>query len=120
MSKPTRKTVLTAIKGSGGVVSTIARKLGVDWHTAKAWIEKSKATERAYADEEETILDMADSKLYEAIKSGDLSAVKWIQSTKGKNRGYVQRTESDLTTGGDKIVLSVVYESDGKTEEPTP
>ena len=30
-----------AIPGSGGIISTIAEKVGCDWHTVKAWLDRS-------------------------------------------------------------------------------
>ena len=38
MSRKTNDAILEAIKDSGGIMSTIARKLGVTWHTADSWI----------------------------------------------------------------------------------
>lgn len=91
--KYTQETILEAVKGSGAIVSTVARRLQCEWITAKRYIEKWEATQRAFQDEEETILDMAESKLYEAIQNNDIQAAKWILSTKGKSRGYSERQE---------------------------
>ena len=91
--KYTQQNVLEAIKGSGAIVSTVARRLGCEWITAKRYIEAWEDTAQAFKDEEETILDMAESKLYEAIQKDDIQAAKWLLSTKGKRRGYSERHE---------------------------
>lgn len=93
MSKPSKEAIIKAIKGSGGVMSTIAKKLGVEWHTAKKYTRLYPETRQAYRNEEEFILDIADAKLYSNVKQGDLAAIKWLQATKGKKRGYVERSE---------------------------
>jgi len=90
--------IINAIKGSGGIITTIAKKLGVSWNTAKSYIEEHESTLQAYNDEEEKILDIADEQLYKAIKKGDLSAVKWLQATKGKKRGYVEKQIQEIQT----------------------
>jgi hypothetical protein len=93
MGKPSKEVIIKAIKGSGGVMSTIAKKLNVDWHTAKSYVKLYPETRQAYKNEEEFILDIADAKLYDNVKQGDLAAIKWLQATKGKKRGYVERSE---------------------------
>ena len=106
--KYTQQNVLEAIKGSGSIVSTVARRLGCEWITAKRYIEKWEVTQRAMLDEEETILDMAESKLYEAIQNNDIQAAKWILSTKGKRRGFSERQEITGADGND-ININVVW-----------
>ena len=105
----TQTTVLEAIKGSGAIVSTVARRLGCQWITARRYIDKWEATKQAMADEEDTILDMAESKLYEAIQNNDIQAAKWILSTKGKKRGYSEKHEVEHTGG-----ITVVFDESAK------
>lgn len=84
-------------------MSTIAKKLKVDWHTAKSYVNSDEDTKQAYQNEEEWILDIADAKLYENVKQGDLAAIKWLQATKGKKRGYVEKHETDVKVAGEII-----------------
>jgi hypothetical protein len=91
--------VLTAIKDSGAIVSTIARRLGCEWITAKRYIDKWESTRQAFSDEQETILDMAEGTLFNAIKEKDVQAAKWILATKGKKRGYSEKQEIEHTGG---------------------
>ena len=89
----TQETVLKAITGSGSIISTIAKRLGCGWMTARKYINKWEATRQAMIDEQETILDMAESKLYESIQSGNTQDAKWLLSTKGKDRGFNEKHE---------------------------
>ena len=61
------ETIIAAIKDSGAIMSTIARRLGVEWHTADTWIKAEEDTMKALQDEKETILDMADSTIYKGM-----------------------------------------------------
>lgn len=93
-----KENILEAIKGSGAIINTIAKRLGCEWITAKKYIEMWPETKQAYSDEEETVLDMCESTLYSSVKSGDTQSAKWILATKGKRRGFTERVEQ---TGAD-------------------
>ena len=80
--------ILTAVKGSGGIVTTIAAKLGCDWHTAKANIDRYEETREAYRDELETGLDLVEGKAFEQARGGDGAMIRFILATKGRARGY--------------------------------
>lgn len=103
MARKTDVAILEAIKGSGGIMSTIARKLGVTWHTADSWIRESEELMEALKDEKETILDMAESTLLNKIKEGDEQSAKWYLSKIGKLRGY---GDSVAIEGGIQIVYA--------------
>jgi transposase-like protein len=103
MSKKTDNAILEAIKDSGGIMSTIARKLGVTWHTADSWIRESGELMEALKDEKETILDMAESTVLKRIKEGDEQSAKWYLSKIGKLRGY---GDSVAIEGGIQIVYA--------------
>lgn len=100
---------LDAIPNSGGIITLIAKRVGCTWHTAAKYIKEYATISAAYADECEGVLDLAEAKLIEAIKAGDLAAVKYILSTKGKKRGYTERTEVS-GIDGDAVKIRVVFE----------
>jgi hypothetical protein len=86
--------------GSAGIVSTIADRLGCAWHTARKQIDKWESTKRAFDDEGERVLDLAESKMMVAINEGDGRMIRYILSTKGKARGYTERQEITGADGG--------------------
>ena len=95
-----QKDIIEAIKYSGGIMSNIARRLGVNWHTADTWVKQYDETKQALQDESEAILDLAESTLFRSIKDGNSQDAKWLLSTKGKNRGYNERQEITGADGG--------------------
>ena len=100
MGKPnqyTAKQFIDNIPGTGGIITSIARKVGCKWHTAKKYIEGYPTINRAYQDECEIILDLAESELIKTIKRGEQWAVKYLLSTKGKGRGYTEKSEYEHT-----------------------
>lgn len=84
-----KQKVLEAIKNSGGIVSSIQKKLGCDsWSTARKYINQWEETKQAYNDEKERICDIAESTLVSSIQSGNTQDAKWYLAKKGKHRGY--------------------------------
>ena len=96
------------IPGTGGIITTIAARVGCSWHTAKKYIEKFPTIKRAYNDEVEAMLDMAEGALLAAIKEGDWWAVKYFLSTRGKDRGYTERREVTGAEGREIVVKGYV------------
>jgi len=95
--KITEAKTLEAIKGTAGIISTIAKRLGVSWGTAEIYIKKWDTTMRAFQDEREGILDMAEATILTAIKSGDTGSAKWLLSTIGKKRGFTEKQEIEIS-----------------------
>ncbi len=56
---------IDAIPGSGGIISTIAKRVGCDWHTANTWILNKPTVNSAYSAECETVTDAAESVVIE-------------------------------------------------------
>ena len=103
--------VLKAIKGSGAVMSTIAKRLDCAWYTARKYVNEWEATRQAYEDEEQMILDLAESKIYESINNGNTQDAKWLLATKGKKRGFTEKQEVEHT-GIPEITIKVVNAND--------
>lgn len=101
----TNKTIIEAIKGSGGIISTIAKRLNVSWHTADKYTQRSDATKDALADERESVLDMAEGALYGSIKGGNTQDAKWLLATKGRKRGFNEKQEIEIS-GGISVTIS--------------
>ena len=81
-----------AIKDSKGFISTIAKKLNCDWHTAKKAIETHQLDEMLQ-NEKETLTDFVESKLIQNINDNDVTSIIFYLKTQAKKRGYVDKTE---------------------------
>ena len=100
---------INAIPGTGGIISAIARKVGCDWHTAKKYIETYPTVKQVYEDECEKVDDLAENTVLQAIKGGDVPTAKWWL---GKKRRGQFGDNVDITSGGEKVTLNVVYGKD--------
>jgi hypothetical protein len=119
--------VIEAIKGTGGIVSVIARKLGVDWETIRAMIDRHPSVKAAFEVERESVLDLSESVLMQNIRLAqraqlpqrddagnemyplpvDTSDAKWMLSKRGKHRGYGERVEVTGADGGPVVVIRI-------------
>ena len=75
------------------MVYVAARQLGCSPNTIKARIAKSVKLQELLEAESGTVIDTAELKLFTAIMEGDLGAIKYMLSTRGKNRGYVEKQQ---------------------------
>ena len=109
--------ILEAIKGSGSIMSTVAKKLGCTWKTAETKINQHEETKQAFADERQTIIDMAESVVFNSIQEKDVQTAKWVLSTLGKKRGYSEKHELGFTdsSGEDKEIVIKLIKADGTT-----
>lgn len=98
------KQFIEAIPGSAGIISTIAKRVGCDWTTARAYIDNYPTIKAAFDAERESLLDLSESVLANNIKLAlkqqqegqapvDTSDAKWVLSRLGKGRGYSEKQE---------------------------
>lgn len=99
---------IAAIPKSGGIISTIAKRVGCDWNTAKKWCTEKPTVRQAYEAECESLLDMAEGVILKSIQGGDSADAKWYLTKKGKHRGYTDRTE--ITGAEGEALFRVVYD----------
>lgn len=110
-------TIKRAIENSGGLYTVIAAKLKCEWHTAKTYVESLEETRQAYINESESMVDVAEGKLIENIKSNDNTAIIFYLKTKGKHRGYIERSEFTGKDGKELNTTIVVQSQQAKDDD---
>ena len=108
-----KKKFKEAVLDSGGVITTIANRMGVSRKAVYDWLAKHPEMKEYREQEEEKILDMAEISLFSQVKDKDFAATKYILGTKGKSRGYVEKQERELTfdNKGEKPVFQFITEN---------
>lgn len=102
-NKITKDKFTEAIKGSYGIISNIARKLGCTRRTIYYFLDKedNKDLKILIDEEKEILLDLAESNLFKSLKSKDKYERKWstmfILNTFGAKRGYGNKNENANT-----------------------
>lgn len=101
----TAKQFIDAIPGTGGIVSTIADRVGCTWNTAKKYLDTYATVQQAYQDECERISDLATSTVLKAIRDGDVPTAKWWLTKKRKGEFG---DAVDVTSGGKPLIIKWV------------
>lgn len=95
--------ILKAVKGSRGVFSLIAKRLGVEWSTARIWVGQYQEAELAVKNEKEIGCDTAEMTIFKAIQEGDVGSAKWFLSMQARHRGYGDRIE--IENKGEIVII---------------
>lgn len=107
MTKLTKEKVKKAILGTGGVITSIANKCGVARISLYKFLEKHQEFKELLKQEREKIIDVAENRLFKANEEGQKWAVEKILSTLGKDRGYVEKTITDMNLQGELTNVNV-------------
>ncbi len=76
-----------------GNIAAVARVLGVPRRTVYNRLKESARLQQLLADARETMLDDAESTLYDEALTGNTTALIFFLKTQGKGRGYTERQE---------------------------
>ncbi len=88
-----KENMLKALEKSLGVVTTACKKANVGRRTFYDWLEKDPEFKKAVQEFQDVALDTVESKLYDLIKEGNVTATIFYLKTRGKKRGYIERQE---------------------------
>ena len=91
-----KKTMLIALEKSMGIVNVAIEEAGLNRCTHYRWLANDPAYKASVEEMENSALDFAESKLHALIKAENVTAIIFFLKTKGKKRGYVERTEVDI------------------------
>mgnify|MGYP003799635619 FL=1 len=95
---PTLKAnMLAALEKTLGVVSTAAKIAGIDRCTHYEWLKEDSEYAEKVAELKNVALDFAETKLHAAIDGMDTNAIKFFLKTQGKQRGYIEQNEVNVT-----------------------
>lgn len=115
-SKITPKALEKAIEGSHGIVSNVAKRLRCSWSTADLQIKSSPEAMAQIEAEKEAILDLAEHGLYSQVKDEEAWALKYLLATKGKSRGFTEKTELDVNHKGLESYQDLIGKHRGEDE----
>jgi len=92
-----KKTFLEVLERSLGIVSTACEKTGTGRTTHYRWLKDDPEYKEAVRMVEERTIDFAESHLHALIKDKNPAATIFFLKTKGKNRGYIERQEIEVS-----------------------
>lgn len=111
--KATVAEIEKAIHDKRGNVAAVARSFGMARKNIYERINKSERLQNALENARATMLDNAETVLYEKVLEGHTAELIFFLKTQGKNRGYTEKQEIDHGGG---IDISVEYINDWRNE----
>lgn len=85
--------IVEAIKGSKGLVTVVAKRLGYSRMHVYRLLDKYATAKEALEDERESMKDFTENKLFDMIDDKIPAAVFFYLKTQAKDRGYVEKQE---------------------------
>lgn len=112
----TRELIEELTPTSKGVMANIAKNIGVSRQAVKQFLDKdeNKDLKEKILEARQVVIDVAENKLFEQVEAGEQWAVKYVLSTIGKKRGYVERQE---LAGVVDEPITIVYKRKEDTNE---
>jgi hypothetical protein len=105
----TQAQVIEAINASYGLQIIAAKKLKTTRETIDNYRKRYPKVQACIDENLEFVLDVAESKLFHLVNAGDLGAICFLLKTRGKSRGYVERSETDITSAGQALKQNLIY-----------
>ena len=93
VTHPKKKAMLMMLEKTLGIVTTASRAVGIGTRTHYDWMSADPEYRALVKAMDDRVIDFAESALHKLIQGGDTAATIFFLKTKGKKRGYVERTE---------------------------
>ena len=116
----TKKAMLSALVTSLGVVTDACNACKIPRRTFYNWMERDAKFREQVRDIDNIALDFAESQLHKQIKNGEVSSTIFYLKTKGKSRGYIEKSEIDHTSGGQSLPPVIINIQPLKDDENFP
>ena len=119
-TKNRKKAMIEALRKTLGVVTPACDIAGINRITYYRWMEKDAKFREQVRDIDNIALDFAESQLHKQIKNGEVSSTIFYLKTKGKSRGYIEKSEIDHTSGGQSLPPVIINIQPLKEDENFP
>lgn len=96
----TKTQILEAVKGSYGILTLVAKRLGVNRRSVCNYIHRWKDVREAVDEERSRLTDLAEAKLVTLVESGDFKAISFVLEKIGKGNGWGNEQTINLNAEG--------------------
>lgn len=109
-TKALKKAFLETMIKTFGNVTASCKAVGISRQTPYDWADNDPEFSKLFKDGifEEMLLDAVDAKLAKlAVQDENPTVLIFLAKTKGKKRGYIERVDTDITSGGKTIRITL-------------
>ena len=105
--KYTQQQIIDALRETKGMIYLAAKRLGCEAKTIYNYRDRYAAVRAEMEQQDGEVDDAAEMVLYKAIMAGEPWAVQFRLRTKGKGRGYVERSQTEVSgpDGGELHII---------------
>ncbi len=103
MKRPPREQIVEVLEQNGGLLRSSAQKMKVSRTALYKWIEADASLAASLDSIREGMIDFAEGKLFKLIQDENPQAIFFYLKTIGRKRGYTEKIETDITTGGQPL-----------------
>jgi len=105
-----KRAMIEALEKSLGIVTTACKSVGISRETHYRWLREDEQYKDAVDDISDVALDFAESQLHKQIQKGEVTSTIFYLKTKGKKRGYIEKSELGFTDneGKDREITGMV------------
>lgn len=107
--------MLDALVEAKGIVTSACAVVGIARKTHYEWYNEDDVYKEQVDDIQDIALDFAENRLYELIEKGDTTATIFYLKTRGKRRGYIEKTE--VQQSGSLTNINVTVDSGETADE---
>lgn len=100
-----KRSLLEALEKSLGIVTSACKSVGCSRETFYKYCKEDDDFKVKVKELENVALDFAESQLHKQIKEGNPSSTIFYLKTKGKNRGYIEKSEISMEN---KVTVSSI------------
>ena len=111
-----KKKMINALEQSLGIVSTACKMVGISRKTHYEWIKIDEAYKEACEDANELAIDFAESALHRQIGNDNPTSTIFYLKTKGKKRGFVEKTEIEHSGAIESTVTTFALPENSRDE----
>ena len=108
-----KEKLLGALTNSLGIVTTACQITGIGRTTYYSYYNSDDEFAKEVDEINNIALDFAESQLFDLIKDKNITAIIFFLKTKGKKRGYSERSEYDKIDKEDMNLVVRFINSDG-------
>jgi hypothetical protein len=92
-----KKEMINLLYETRGYISQCCKAVGIGRSTHYKWMNEDEEYKKSVEETQEACIDYVESKLLDQIEDNNPTSTIFYLKTKGKNRGYVERTELDVS-----------------------
>lgn len=97
---PKKAAMLIALESSMGNITASAKEVGIERSTHYRWLESDADYKSAVESLNDVVVDFAEQALFDRVRAESDTAIIFLLKTRGKKRGYVERTEQAVEHSG--------------------